>query len=896
MKRLTVDYSRSFSVALLISLFFSFFSPIQVQRAAADKVGVCGTPGGDGPIAGLSGVINTYYPGSANANAGTTSIPVGPARAGGGPSVEAGDLLLVVQMQGADLNSSNDERYGDGVGAAGVTGNTVVYSAANAYAGGNLPANFSAGQYEYVVAAGPVAAGFLPITSPLVNNYFNADFSTQGQRRFQVIRVPQYSNASLGGTVTALRWDGRTGGVVSFDVAGQLDWNGGTVDVSGLGFRGGGGRQLLGDAGASSDYLSASSLNMNGSKGEGYAGTPRYVNDNGALLNTGFEGYAGGSYGRGAAGNGGGGSTDGNPATNEENSGGGGGGNGGFGGMGGNSWRSALVVGGFGGSPFPGSAPRLILGGGGGAGTTNNATGTPGAGFASSGAAGGGVVMIRSNIVTGTGSINASGAMANQTVDNDGGGGGGAGGSVVVIARNGSGSVGNLTVNARGGNGGNSVAGGTRTHHGPGGGGGGGFVFTSGGVTGVSSVAGGLGGQSSGSSPLPTPQAFGATNGGTGQLVVTTTPSDIPSSISGANCVPVSPQITKTTSTPLLTQTATGTTGIYNLVVSVPTNSGWVTGLEIIDNLPGGAPGTITYASTTSISTSGAGTARTSVTDPVAGSTTPTWGTFDIAPGGSVTIIFTVNISSAVPVAVYQNPAQANFLDPQRTTATDIALVNYDAASSTQEDIQLVTTSGPTPVPPTSTPGQSNSSQKKDAPAVTVAASNFLIPVTGFAPGRVSLLREQPKALAYSAQSDLVLKIPSLRVEMPIIGVPFVDGGWDVSWLGNSAGYLAGTAFPTWDGNSVLTSHVYGADGLPGPFVGLNKLKWGDKVLVEAFGQVYTYEVRTVYTVRPYDKRPFGHKDEPWITLITCKQYDEKTDSYKLRTVVQAVLVSISEK
>jgi LPXTG-site transpeptidase (sortase) family protein len=173
---------------------------------------------------------------------------------------------------------------------------------------------------------------------------------------------------------------------------------------------------------------------------------------------------------------------------------------------------------------------------------------------------------------------------------------------------------------------------------------------------------------------------------------------------------------------------------------------------------------------------------------------------------------------------------------------------------------------------------------------------NLLIPVTGFAPGKVSVVGPQPEVMAYTSYSDLVLRIPGLGLKSSIVGVPYADGGWDVSWLGASVGYLGGTAFPTWKGNSVLTGHVYDADGLPGPFVNLSNLKWGDKIQVEAFGQVHTYEVRAVYTVTPYDQRPFAHKDDAWLTLITCKQYDAPTDSYKLRTIVQAILISVTDQ
>src|SRR5205085_436444 len=147
------------------------------------------------------------------------------------------------------------------------------------------------------------------------------------RRSFQVVKVPQYDSASVSGTVSALAWNGSTGGVVAIDVARRLTMNGGTISASGLGFRGGGGRALAGGAGSNTDYGTAASNAANGSKGEGIVGTPRYVLDGTSLLDNLLEGYPGGSYARGAPGNAGGGGTDGAPATNDQNAGGGGGGN-----------------------------------------------------------------------------------------------------------------------------------------------------------------------------------------------------------------------------------------------------------------------------------------------------------------------------------------------------------------------------------------------------------------------------------------------------------------------------------------------------------------------------------------------------------------------------------------
>ncbi|KAF0107827.1 MAG: putative cell surface glycoprotein [Anaerolineaceae bacterium] len=165
------------------------------------------------------------------------------------------------------------------------------------------------------------------------------------------------------------------------------------------------------------------------------------------------------------------------------------------------------------------------------------------------------------------------------------------------------------------------------------------------------------------------------------------------------------------------------------------------------------------------------------------------------------------------------------------------------------------------------------------------------LPATGFAPDRVTALPEQ--SVAYAA-SDLRLEIPRLGVSMDIVGVPQSGNTWDVSWLGKNAGWLQGTAFPTWNGNSVLTGHVWNADNSAGPFVYLNTLWYGDRIIVHAWGQQYTYEVRSVTQVRPDStSAAFAHKDTPWLTLTTCRSWDADKGTYRYRVIVQAALVSV---
>ena len=174
--------------------------------------------------------------------------------------------------------------------------------------------------------------------------------------------------------------------------------------------------------------------------------------------------------------------------------------------------------------------------------------------------------------------------------------------------------------------------------------------------------------------------------------------------------------------------------------------------------------------------------------------------------------------------------------------------------------------------------------------SAATAAAAASVPSTGFAPNRVTVL--SPQITSFADLGDLWLEIPKLGVQMPIVGVPQTNGEWDVSWLGQDAGWLNGSAFPTWAGNSVLTGHVWNADNTAGPFAYLNTLWYGDKVIVHAWGGQYVYEVRSVLQVSPGNTDAMmKHQDQPWLTLVTCRGFDAASDTYKYRVLVRAVLV-----
>jgi LPXTG-site transpeptidase (sortase) family protein len=148
--------------------------------------------------------------------------------------------------------------------------------------------------------------------------------------------------------------------------------------------------------------------------------------------------------------------------------------------------------------------------------------------------------------------------------------------------------------------------------------------------------------------------------------------------------------------------------------------------------------------------------------------------------------------------------------------------------------------------------------------------------------------------MAYSAYSKFWLEIPSLGVKVDIVGVPETESGWDVTWLGEDAGWLNGTTFPTWPGNSVVTGHVWDAFDQAGPFVDLHQLKWGDKIIVHLYGSSYVFEVRSKLTVEPTDMSLIEkEEDYSWLNLMTCRDFNEETDLYDYRLIVRAVLIDV---
>src|SRR3981081_2986334 len=110
----------------LVLLLAAGVLALVVGSVPATAAGGCATPGRDG-TASLTGVINTYYPGAATATATSTTITLGAATGAVDP-IAIRDLVLVIQMQDAAINSTNTGAYGDGVAGDPASGSTALNS------------------------------------------------------------------------------------------------------------------------------------------------------------------------------------------------------------------------------------------------------------------------------------------------------------------------------------------------------------------------------------------------------------------------------------------------------------------------------------------------------------------------------------------------------------------------------------------------------------------------------------------------------------------------------------------------------------------------------------------------------------------------------------------------
>ena len=306
----------------------------------------------------ISGIINDYTPVTAIISCG---VSVGSATA-----FSVGDTVLLIQMKGASIDTSNSTNFG------------------------TLTSYNDAGNYEFNVIQS-IIGNTITFVYNILRTYTPSDV-------VQLIRVPIYNSATITGTLTCQTFDGSTGGVLVFIDNGTTTFNA-DINLDDKGFRGTP-AQTTGWISCSINYIESQS-SIEALKGEGIVIlAPNYTKGTASPAN-----------------GGGGGITD---------NGGGGGANFGAGGLGGkDGWivnTCGLPAQGGKSLTYSNALNKIFLGAAGG-----DAQRSEGPGI-NMGVSGGGMVIIKTNGITGNNNtISTIGLDAANTIQ-DGGGGGGAGG------------------------------------------------------------------------------------------------------------------------------------------------------------------------------------------------------------------------------------------------------------------------------------------------------------------------------------------------------------------------------------------------------------------------------------------------------------------------------------
>ncbi|WP_300662995.1 hypothetical protein, partial [Fluviicola sp.] len=190
-------------------------------------------------------VLNAYTNVTSNIAVNATTLSVGSNTLTNSyftTNLGAGDLILIIQMQGASMDIITNPAVPAAQGGWG--GNYTVSNSAWADMGnmGNYRSDWgavtsygSSGKYEYAEVLSVSGTNVINVRCALKNSY-------TASGHVQVVRVPRIGNLTLNAnsTIIPLQWDGSIGGIVALEVNGALNFGTNSkISASGLGFRGG---------------------------------------------------------------------------------------------------------------------------------------------------------------------------------------------------------------------------------------------------------------------------------------------------------------------------------------------------------------------------------------------------------------------------------------------------------------------------------------------------------------------------------------------------------------------------------------------------------------------------------------------------------------------------------
>ncbi|MBB78615.1 MAG: hypothetical protein CL844_06390 [Crocinitomicaceae bacterium] len=252
---------------------------------------------GDLDVSVANTVLNSYTYLTSTSPPGSTTITVESNLMNGGifnSNLAAGDLIMILQMQGASVDINNFPVLAGGIHTAPSANLYDWWLAMEDF--GAITNYKSAGYYQTIEVAGVSGSNTIELQCGL--NYIFAH-----AKNVQVIRIPRLKNLTVSGgynSIVPSPWDGQSGGVVALEVDSVLTINSGSsISADYAGFRGG----ELDPSGQSGNPNNPNEIR--------YLGTP--IASEGSEKGEGIFGYHNeydnidSRYGIGAAANGGGG-------------------------------------------------------------------------------------------------------------------------------------------------------------------------------------------------------------------------------------------------------------------------------------------------------------------------------------------------------------------------------------------------------------------------------------------------------------------------------------------------------------------------------------------------------------------------------------------------------------
>jgi LPXTG-site transpeptidase (sortase) family protein len=135
--------------------------------------------------------------------------------------------------------------------------------------------------------------------------------------------------------------------------------------------------------------------------------------------------------------------------------------------------------------------------------------------------------------------------------------------------------------------------------------------------------------------------------------------------------------------------------------------------------------------------------------------------------------------------------------------------------------------------------------------------------------------------------------IPALLLDTEVKYVPYDGFTWLIAGLRNEVAWLGNTSWPGLGSNTALAGHVTVAGMGDGPFRYLEDVPVGELIILYTEQNIYSYQVREIRITTPDDLAVTYATDNPQVTLISCVDWENSSQTYLNRLIVFGDLIRV---